>query len=846
MLERWLPSEDRDEILGDLDEQFEATLDRRGFRQARRWYRRQTVDLVFRYRRTGPADARPGGHPFMLMDDLRHVLRRVRAHPAGTLLAAALLAAAIGLSTGTFAVVDSLMLERAPFDDPDRLRAVSIQRRYAGGDNPELVRLMRAWRETGIFEAVEAAGVVRLTDEASAGPAGTAALVSPGLFEMLGVRPVHGRAFTEDDARAGDVEPIVISEGLWRQAFGGDRARLGSLVSLGGREYRLVGVMPAEFRFPASDTVAWRPLSFDAMPFPAAAGQTAYVRVPANVPTADVLARATRIAGEADTRFTARPNELYSRPIGGDIDENAGRALPLFAGAVGLIFLALCANASSLLLAGMMTRRRELGIRLSLGASRGRVLRECVLEHALIGAAGVGGGIAIAHGLTAAAPRFMTDGFSIAQTLNPIDVDGRALAIAAALGVVAVLLAGVLPALIGTRLDPALSVKPSERTQTESRPARTMTRALLVAQIAFASMLVLGAALLVQSFDQMATADRGMNARDVRTLTAFMKSVSAATLDDLEARVGTLPGVEDVTVAGAAPPHAGSTATTRWTTDVVSGLEFPLYIYDIRPDFFRFYDIRLVSGRYFRPGETDVTIIGERVAGLLWPDADPLGKIMSAENGGMRLRVIGVAREVTLPSLDERAELPEIYLPYSGRRSVLTISWRCSTDCPIRQQIVDRIHEVDAGAEPLHLNVVEESFARQLVRPRAAAQLGATFASVGFVTSGAGLFAVLSYAVGRRRRELGIRTALGATPAVLRRSVSAEALGIAAPGLAIGGAGAWMLQRVLASVTYGVSAFDPLAWFAMILIVTTTTLVAAWRPARQAARADPVELLRAE
>jgi hypothetical protein len=284
---------------------------------------------------------------------------------------------------------------------------------------------------------------------------------------------------------------------------------------------------------------------------------------------------------------------------------------------------------------------------------------------------------------------------------------------------------------------------------------------------------------------------------------------------------------------------------TRWRTDAAD-LEFPLQLYDTRPDFFDFYGIRLLTGRYFQPGETDVAIIGERVAALLWPHADPIGKVMSSQARSLRLQVVGVAKEVTLPSLSDGDELPEIYLPHSGRRTVVTIGWRCVAHCPERQQLVARVKDVDPRAVTVDAVAVEQHFARELARPRAAAQLGATFASVGFVTSGAGLFAVLSYAVGRRRRELGIRTALGATPAVLRRSVSAEALGIAAPGLAIGGAGAWMLQRVLASVTYGVSAFDPLAWFAMILIVTTTTLVAAWRPARQAARADPVELLRAE
>jgi predicted permease len=431
--------------------------------------------------------------------------------------------------------------------------------------------------------------------------------------------------------------------------------------------------------------------------------------------------------------------------------------------------------------------------------------------------------------------------------LNPINVDARALAIAASLGLIAVLVGGLLPAWIGTRVDPALSIKPSERTHTESRSARAMTRTLVVAQIAFGAMLLVGAALLARSFERMATADRGMDARGVYTMNAFMSSVATAVLDDLDARVAAIPGVEDVAVAGAAPPEANATASARWRTEAIDGLEVPMRLYEVRPDFFDFYGIRLLKGRLFDAGDAaNVAIVGERVAALLWPSRDPLGKTMSTEDGSLHFQVVGVAREITLPSLSDHVELPEMYIPFSGRRSVATVGWRCFADCPTRDRVVAALLDADPGAEPLHMNSTEQRYARELVRPRAAARLGATFAGIGFATSGAGLFALLSHAVGRRRREFGIRTALGATPAVLRRTVSREALSIAAVGIAIGGLGAWALGRALASVMYGVSARDPIAWAAMIAIVMLTTLVASWRPSRQAARVDPVQLLREE
>jgi predicted permease len=846
-LEWWLPAEDRDEIIGDLDEQFARRAGRHGRGAARPWYLAQVFDLARRYGRHHRLSGGPGsgGRRVMPIDEVRNALRQLRARPAAAAITAGMLAAAIGLSTGAFAVLDSLVLERAPFHDPDRLRTVRISFNY-GSDNPELINLIKGWRAAGTFEAVEAAGVVPSPAETPASN-GTTALVTPGMFDMLGVRPVRGRAFTDDDARAGGVEPVVISERLWRQAFHGDSARLGELVSLNGEEYVLIGVMPADFRFPSWDTMAWRPLSLDATPFPDAAGRSAYVRLPADVPEADVMERATRIAGLADARFTARPNELFASPIGGGIDRYAGRAIPLFTGAVGLIFLSLCANAGGLLLARMTARRRELGIRLSLGASRWRLVRECALEHALTGAFGVAAGIAVAAGLTAVAPRALGEGFNLTQSLNPINVDARALAIAASLGFVAVLVGGLLPAWIGLRVDPALSIKPSERTHTESRSARAMTRSLVVAQIAFGAMLLVGAALLARSFERMTTVDRGMDARGVYTMNGFMSSVAPAVLDDLEARVAAIPGVEDVAVADAAPPDANATALARWYSDASDGLEFPMRLYDVRPDFFDFYGLTLLQGRLFDSSDgANVAIVGERVAALLWPNRDPLGKTMRTEDGSLHLQVVGVAKEITLPSLADGVDLPEIYVPHSGRRRVVTVGWRCSSLCPDQQQVAAAFRDADPGAEPLHMNSTEQRYARELVRPRAAARLGATFAGIGFATSGAGLFALLSHAVGRRRREFGIRTALGATPAVLRRTVSREALSIAAIGIAIGGLGAWALGRALASVMYGVSTRDPIAWAAMIAIVTLTTLVASWRPSRQAARVDPVQLLREE
>jgi predicted permease len=582
-------------------------------------------------------------------------------------------------------------------------------------------------------------------------------------------------------------------------------------------------------------------------PFPASAGRYAYARLPQGIPEADVITRATSIALEADPRFAARPNEIVAWPIAGVMDEHAGRAVPLFAAGVGLIFLALCANASGLLIARMAARRREFSVQLALGASRSRLLREHAVEHALLGGAGVVGGLMLAAAMATFAPPFLTEGFAVRESLNPVDVDPRAAAVAAALGFVAVLIAGVLPAWIGTRLSPAQGSRISDRTYTDSRSARVTTRALLVGQIAFAALLMVGASLLVRSFERMAHVDRGMNARGVRTISGFLSPAGRVAVDDLEARIAALPGVEDVTVGESAPPRGRGTSTTRWRTATVGDLEISLFHYEVRPDFFDFYGITLVKGRRLRAGDPpNAVVVGERLAAMLWPAGEAIGQTMTSDEDRLQLEVIGIAKEITLPSVFEGTDLPEMYTPYAGRSSVVNVSWRCNAECPDRRQVVARVREVDPAAEMLSISVTEDRFASQLVRPRAAAQLGAAFALVALLTSGAGLFAALGYSVARRRREFGIRAALGASPANLGRGVVSDALRLAALGVAIGGAGAWALQRALEAIAYGISHRDPLAWLAMLTAIVAVTLAASWRPARQAARVDPVQLLREE
>lgn len=611
--------------------------------------------------------------------------------------------------------------------------------------------------------------------------------------------------------------------------------------------------MPSGFRFPAWNTVVWRPLDYGAPP-PALATELprAYVRLNAGVPLADALRIATEAARTVDPSITPETS-ARTLPMGGlGQDAYYQRAVPLLAGGVALVFLVLCANVCSLLLARLSARQREFRMCAALGASRGRLLRQALIEHALFGTAGAAAGVFIAWGLVSLSRAFLPEAFLL-RTLNPVDLDIRALAVAMAAGLTATIVAGLLPAWLGTRPDAASALGRAERTGTETRGARTLTRALLVTELALACTLLVGATLLVRSVVNMARADRGLRTDGVLTSwialpakafpdAAARRAITAA----LEDAVRQMPGVERIALSSGVPPRGGASYFyTDWIADGPDARPQSIasQSYDVGPDFFELYGIPLIRGRTFEPGDgQDRVIVGERLAAQLWPGTDPVGR--SFRFGKASYQVVGLVREIAFPTLEAGRDLPEFYRPFTPGSSNIFMNIRCQGQCPDEAVLRKHILSVVAGANIVSLGMLSETYREQLARPRAAAALAATFAVIAVVAAAGGLFSVLSYAVGRRRREFGIRTALGASPRQIRRLVLREGVQVAVIGVSAGIAASIGLARVIASLQYGVTGFDPVTWTLVLGLLAATTLVAAWRPARAASRVDPVRLLR--
>jgi putative ABC transport system permease protein len=840
--------------MGDLQEDYARRREAAGAFGAWIWLFREVRSLIQAYR-AAAAEGRAqqsGRARLMLSADVRHAWQRLAARPTTAILCATLLSLGIGLSTAMFSVVDSLLIQPVPFHDAERLVRQTLFR-------PEPL-VMEEWRASGMFERVEAARLARVDVQSEDGRRWRGAWITPGTLDLLGVRPKYGRSLSPPAQNA--VAEVLLSDTIWSAAFGRDRAVLGRRIRLGDVPAIVVGIMPADFHFPEPATVAWAaflPSTSDSGPV------TILGRLRPRIPIADAEARTAAIARRSAyipknyRHGTGAPPflRIEDMPLGSFTQ----RALWLLFAGVALVFLVLCANVSSLLLARLTSRRREFGVCAALGAARGRLLRQVLAEHVLIGAAGASAGVGLAWLLVSKVP----DAF-LGQTLNPIDIDLRAMAAATAVGIAAVIGSGLLPAWLGTRGDPMESLRRSGQSGSEPPGRRLFGGALVAAETALACALLAGSAFLVQSFVNLVHADRGLDTAGVihlrldleriadvdpvRAKTArdetlrYVQTARGLALSSVEAALSSWRSIRSVAFSQELPPVTGGGRGNVRVNDEDAWIESDGY--RVGASFFDVYGIRILRGRGFGPGDSDADIVvGERLAKLLWSGQDPIGRILAIGLDKGR-RVIGVAAEISLPTLDASLDRPEFYQPLERHADDVYVSVRCSGTCPDDAAFRARIASVHPALGVRLVTAWDNQYLQHLRLPRATAQVGGLFAAVAVLTAAGGLFSLLTYVVGQRRREFGIRTALGASPRQMARLVFRSAAVVVFVGVAAGALGGWFVARALAAFQYGVTTEDPVIWTGVLGTIALVSIVAAWRPAREAMRVDPVRLLREE
>ncbi len=799
--------------------------------------------------------------------DLRFGLRTLSKSPGFAAAAVVILALGIGTNTAIFSLVDAVLLRPLPFPEPERLMRLQVESlapgRKALGVSPARYLDWRAGSHA--FAAMTAYHGTSLTLTGRQEPeALTAATVSGDLFSVLGVRPLLGRAFAAGEAELGHDDVVILSQSLWQSRFGADPRVLGRELVLDGRRHTVVGVLPTlrvASWYPAMVQV-WKPLAW-----------TAQERAVRNDPNLTVVARlkpgvdrrqaqaemealAARLAREYPE--TDKGWGVLVRPIQDYLVERVRPTLLLLLGAVVFVLLIACANVSNLVLVRTLGRSKEMAIRGTLGASRGRLVRQLVAEALLLALAGAALGLYLAHFFVALLRGFLGDG--LPQGLD-VHLDLRILAFTLGISLFTGLAAGLVPAWSSLGGDPQRALQRGLSRTDASATGRRTRGALVVAEVALSLVLLLGAALMIESLGALRHADPGCDPHGVLTLVLGLPQQKypeprqqSAFFDRVRTRLQALPGVEaastvdclPLTEPGLTEPVAiagRSAGTMAEQPEVAVRLISPGYLRTLR--------IALRRGRDFTAADAldrpAVVLISESMARRFWPGQDPLGqRLILGLAPKVPQEVVGVVADVKVDGLRVAEPVATVYQPLAQRPwPATTIVVRARTRPESLVPAVSRaIHEEDRDLPLLEVATLDSVVAGYLSRERFNMLLLSVFAALALLLAAVGIYSVLSYTVGRRVQEIGVRMALGAQVKDVLRLVVVEGMRPTLLGILVGSAAALALGRALASLFYGVSATDPLLCGAVALLLAGVALLAIAGPAWRAARVPPSEALR--
>ncbi|HEX8179244.1 MAG TPA: ABC transporter permease [Pyrinomonadaceae bacterium] len=817
-----------------------------------------------------------------LWQDVRYGWRMLWKRPGFTLLAVAALALGIGANAAIFSVINAALLRPLPFSDPARLVLVSgnFQRlgmTRLGVSAPEFADY-KTQRDVFAQTAAFTRQTFNLTsaDEAEriAG-----ARVSPELFALLGVAPRVGRTLGDEEAQGGEPHSVVLSHRLWQARFGGNPALIGQSITLDGDSYRVVGVMPPAFQFPfaagadAERADVWTPLVFNAQELSERSrynfGMIARLKEGATVEQARAAMSAVgqRLAEQYPRSYRGPRGEdggwtVSVTPLAEEVVGSARTLLYVLFGVVGCVLLIACANVANLLLARAATRQREVAIRTALGASRGRVVRQFLVESMMLALAGGATGLLLALWgvdlLRAAGPRDI-------PRLSEAGLDWRVLAFTCAVSLATGMLFGLAPALRSTETDLSEALKEGGRSMTTGFKGQRLRGLLVVSEVALALVLTVGAGLMLKSFRRLLGVAPGFDPERVLTMDLSLSSDSYAQArskivfyDQLLERVRALPGVEAASLTSALPltgaVFGGPFSIENRPLDLSAALPPRAYLRTVTPGYFRVMSIPLKTGRDFDATDTEqsvpVVLINETLARNFFPGGNAMGqriKIGAPQNPRPWLQIVGVVGDVKSDGLDAAA-MPEMYLPFTQNTAPnMTLAVR-TPDAPglLAAPVRRVVQTLDRQQPVFHIRTMRQLLAASIAQRRFNMLLLGAFALVALVLAASGIFGVMSYTVAQRTHEIGVRRALGAQTRDVLRLVIGHGLRLVLVGVGAGLCAAFALSRVLNSLLYDVSATDPATFAAVALLIVAAALLACYLPARRATKVDPMVALRHE
>ncbi|HEV3062287.1 MAG TPA: ABC transporter permease [Vicinamibacterales bacterium] len=803
--------------------------------------------------------------------DVRFALRLCLGAPGFTTVAVLALALGVGANTAIFTIVNAALIERLPFKDPARLVVLWEENAHRPG-RPNTVGPMNfvRWKERATsFEGMAGFADTRTNLTGSGNPEElTIQNVTAGFFSVAGVSPAIGRGFTEAESVDRNAAVVVLSHALWLRRFGGDPSIVGRTIQLNGTANVVVGVMPPDVRLlMKSNSLVGKPIDLWApwvLPASARDARGRYMSVLARLSPGASLDRAqtemTAVAAataaelpDVDTGWTVRVLSIRDE-LAGDLRP----ALLMLAGAVAFVLLIACANVANLLLARGAVRQREMAIRAAVGAGRGRLARQLFTEVAVLGAAGGLAGLVVAQAslkvLAAASP------IDLAQ-FGPVRLNYAVLAFTALISLLTAIVCGFAPAFEGGRADVQESLKDGGHAAGAGLRHRRLRQAFVVAEIALAVVLLVGAGLMIRSFGSLRSVDPGMDTRDVLTLRVALPFRKYNTpdkalqfFDQAVKKVATLPGVRSAGMISYLP-FASLGAATAFTIvgqpPPPPGQDFVTDVSVCDNGYFQTLRLPLVRGRWFTDRElhetSNVVIINEALARRYFPGADPLGKslVINMNNPNVPTAIVGVVGSSKFTSLESETR-PATYWPHPQLAyTSMTLTVRTGSDPAPFAPIVEReIQSIDPDQPVSDVRTMEQWVERTIARERFSSFLLLVFASLAMLLAAMGIYGVMSYAVSQRTPEIGIRVALGAGRRDITRLIVGNGARLTAIGLGIGVALALALGRAIASLLFETTSADPPTFAAVVLLLGGVAVFASYVPARRAARIAPTEALR--
>jgi putative ABC transport system permease protein len=800
-----------------------------------------------------------------MIADLKFALRTLAKMPSVALIAILTLGLGIGATTTVFSCVNAVLLRPFPYADPDRLVSV-------GSDNAA-----RGWRMTSVsFPNFTDWQAQASSFSGLAGHSGASFNMAGGdeperlegeaitwnMFGVLGLVPQLGRDFVAEDGRVGAPPVVILSAGLWERRFGADSSILNRAITLNGKPYTVVGVMPAPLRFP-DDAQLWVPLARSPT---AQRGMNMMDVVGRLRDGVSVQAADAEIKGIAARLADQYPEENagWSATVETLRDDYVGEyraVLHLMLGAVAFVLLIACANVANLLLSRAAARHREMAIRAALGAGRRRIVRQLLTESVLLALGGAAVGIVIALW-----------GLDLIVAAVPADkpfwmvftIDGRVLAFTAATAVVTGILFGLAPAWQVTRADLHDSLKEGSRGAGTGAGRQRLRQTLVVAEVALSIVLLVGATLLIRSFLQLQRVDPGFDRRNILATTVVLAGTRydssrgrVVFFEELLPRLRSLPGVTAVATSQA-PPLSGSSSTSTLTVEgqpAEPGRPPEANWQAVTGNYVTLLGIPILHGRDLDDRDVRdsllVAVINRTMAERFWPGQDPLGKRFhfggATETDSPWITVVGVAGDVRHGGLGETPE-NQFYIAYSQApyRGMVVLTRTVSDPGAMAAAVRREFRAVDPALPVFELQTMEDIHRSSLWEQRLYGAMFGSFAAVALVLAAVGLYGVIAYMVTLRTHEIGVRMALGAQRGDMLRMVIRSGITLTALGVAIGLAGAFAVTGLLRQFLFGVGSTDLVTFIGIPLLLTLVALVASWIPARRATRVDPMLALRYE